>query len=98
MRRLHTSKLMDLFDTADSGVIAEGLARIAKVEGLDMDIKNHVEGCLFKLPVSMHDLALDEYLRISKLKRAPNVRMSPVAQANLYLLDLTKKHGLKRVA
>lgn len=93
-----TSKLMDLFDTADDGVIAEGLARIAEVDGLDMDIRNHVEGCLFKLPVSMHDLALDEYLRISSQDRNPDVRLSPVALANLYLLDLAKKHGLRHAA
>lgn len=91
-----TTKLMDLFDSADDGIISEGLARITGVDGLDIDITNHVRDCLFKLPASMHEMAIDEYLRISELPRDTESRQSPVARANLYLLEMTEKHGLKR--
>lgn len=91
-----TAKLMDLFDTADDGLIAESMARVVDVDGLDVDITTHIRGCLFKLPASMHESAIDEYLRISAQERDFSVRQSPVALANLYLLELAEKHGIKR--
>jgi len=73
---------------AEKGLDDHGIKSEAKkLLGITLDTEKHIKACLMHIHTNKHHSVLREYLKIASQGRNKNSKFTPLATANIYLLD-----------